>query len=491
LEFSRGYGADAVIITAAVETNDPVVLAGEITRHKGRVVVVGRTVMNAPRETYLFKELQLYTSYAYGPGTDDPTYEIDGHDYPIGYVRWTENRNMESFLNLLSDKRIDLNPLITNSFPLDKASEAFDLITSSKESGIGVLLEYSSDLKTNKTSSLQKIAVSAAASATGGYNRLRVGIIGAGSFATNFMMPLLAKRKDLTLQAIASSTGIKASALEKKYSITRSVSTASEIIEASDIDCVFILTRHGTHAAFSEQALLSGKHVFVEKPLALSEKELGSVIAAQKRSGMILMTGFNRRFSPLALKIKSFFSDRCQPMLIRYRGNVGYRPPEHWLHDPADGGGVILGEACHYIDFCRWLADSPITNVDVKNLGSSDTKFIAEDNVTIDISFEDGSLAVINYVSNGAKGFGNESCEVHSDARSAVWEDFKYVKLVKNLGLPKTYKNRLLLKKGYHEEVDAFFNRIKQSDSTKIEWLSSQLDSSLAAIRAAKSIHRK
>jgi len=483
LRFSKGYGADAVIITAAVESNDPVALAGEITRYKGRVVVVGRTIMNAPRETYLFKELQLCTSYAYGPGADDPTYEIEAYDYPIGYVRWTENRNMESFLNLLSDRKININPLITHEFPVEKAPTAFDLITTSKELNIGVILGYEDD-GSDKTSSVISHTASVS-TATFRQDNIRVGIIGAGSFATNSMIPLLTKRKDITLQSIASSTGIKAAALAKKYGITRVVSEAGEILEAPDIDCVFIFTRHGTHATFSEKALISGKHVFVEKPLALTEEELERVVSAQKRSGNILMIGFNRRFSPLALIINNFFSDRCQPMLIRYRGNVGYRPPEHWLHDPIDGGGVILGEACHYIDFCRWMVASPIANVEAKSLGTSNTKFIAEDNVTINISFQDGSIAVINYVSNGAKGFGNERCEAHGDGKSAVWEDFKFVKLVKNLGFPKVYRNRILLKKGYREELDTFFRRVKDKDSSKIEWLPSQLDASLAAIRAA------
>jgi predicted dehydrogenase len=173
-------------------------------------------------------------------------------------------------------------------------------------------------------------------------------------------------------------------------------------------------------------------------------------------------------------------------MLIKYRGNVGYRPPEHWLHDPIDGGGVILGEACHYIDFCRWIVNSPISNVETKSLGKSNTKLIAEDNVTINITFKDGSLAIINYISNGAKGFGNERCEAHADGKSAVWEDFKFVKLVKDLGLPKTHRNRIVLKKGYYEELNAFFQRIKKEDSSKIDWLPSQLDSALAAIKAAR-----
>jgi predicted dehydrogenase/threonine dehydrogenase-like Zn-dependent dehydrogenase len=472
LVFSAGYGADAVIITAAVASNDPVVLAGEITRHRACVVVVGRTVMDAPRATYLFKELTLRTSYAYGPGAEDPTYEKDGHDYPIGLVRWTENRNMACFLNLLNQKKIDISPLITNVFPVDKAPEAFDLITASTQHSIGVILEYADEAQS--VDSRGQSSIGRAVSAGTPKACLKAGIIGAGSFATSIMVPLLAKRKDVALQAIASSTGIKAAALARKYGMSAAVSDANQIIASADIDCIFIFTRHGSHAGFARQALLAGKHVFVEKPMALTHQELEGVIAAQHKSNKVLMVGFNRRFSPLAVRMKHFFSDRCQPMMIKYRGNVGYRPPEHWLHDPADGGGVILGEACHYIDYCRWVVDSPIVNVDAKCLGSSNTRSIPEDNVIITLEFGDGSLAEISY---------------HADERSAVWEDFRTVKLVKNLGLPKTHRKLLFPQKGYQQELDAFFTAIQQTGSSEIEWISGQLDSSLAAILAAECIH--
>jgi predicted dehydrogenase/threonine dehydrogenase-like Zn-dependent dehydrogenase len=489
LEFSGGHGADTVIITAAVASNDPIVLAGEITRYRACVVVLGRTVMDAPRDTFLFKELTLRTSYAYGPGADDPTYEKDGHDYPIGFVRWTENRNMACFLNLLNEKKIDISPLITNVFPLDKAPEAFDLITTSTQPNIGVILEYADE--TQGAASRGQPSVSRVVSAGTPKARLKAGIIGAGSFATNIMIPLLAKRMDVALNTIASATGIKAAALARKYDISATVSDANQIIASADIDCIFIFTRHGSHAGFARQALLAGKHVFVEKPMALTHQELEGVIAAQHKSNKVLMVGFNRRFSPLAIRMKHFFSDRYQPMMIKYRGNVGYRPPEHWLHDPVDGGGVILGEACHYIDYCRWMANSPIVNVDAKCLGPSNTRSIPEDNVIITLEFGDGSLAEISYISNGAKGFSRERCEAHADEQSAVWEDFRTVKLVKDLGLPKVHRNILFPKKGYQQELDAFFSAISPYGSTEMEWLPSQLDSSLAAIRAAESIRSK
>jgi len=487
LDFTRGYGADAVIITATVADNDPVVLAGELARHKGRVVIVGRTVMNAPRETFLFKELRMATSYASGPGTDDQTYEVEGYDYPIGYVRWTENRNMQCFLDMLSEKRIDIAPLITHTFSIDEAPAAFDLINDPKAQTIGVILNYGDTQNERRLSSIAKTA-STVLSPSSSKDRLGVGIIGAGSFATNVMIPLLAKRKDIDIQAIASASGINAAALAKKYGIAHCASEANEVIEAPDVDCVFIFTRHGTHASFAERALLAHKHVFVEKPLALTEEGIKAVAAAQEKSGRVLMIGFNRRFSPLAQKLKHFFSNRCQPMVLELRGNVGYRPPEHWLHDPVEGGGVIIGEACHYIDFCRWIVDSPIVEVDAACIGSSDTRILPEDNVAITLRFKDGSLASILYLSNGARGFSRERCEVHAEARSGVWQDFRYVKLVNDLRLPKTYRSWLFPKKGYKAELDAFFAAANQTDSPTIEWLPGQIDASLATINATKRI---
>jgi len=316
-----------------------------------------------------------------------------------------------------------------------------------------------------------------------------VGIIGAGSFATNIMIPLLAKRKDIEIKAIASANGLRAAVLSKKYKIPVVLSSANELIEDDAFDCLIILTRHGTHATFTERGLLANKHVFVEKPLALTEVELKAVIAAQKTSGNVLMVGFNRRFSPLSQKLKQFFNNRCQPMVIDFRGNVGYRRPEHWLHDPDEGGGVILGEACHYIDYCRWLVDSPIVDVNARCVGTIDTSIIAEDNAEISLRFEDGSMANIFYLSNGARSFGRERCEAHAETQSAVWEDFKYVKLVKDLGRPKTYRNLFFPKKGYEQELDLFFDAVKKG-TVKTEWISGQIDASLAAIKAAKKIKK-
>lgn len=483
LAFSGGYGADAAIITAAVANNDPIVLAGEIVRQRGRVVVVGRTVMEAPRETYLFKELQLCTSYAYGPGTGDTSYEMDGYDYPIGYVRWTENRNMQCFLDLVKERKIDIDQLMTHKLPIEKAPNAFDLIENRDENTIGIVLEYPKKDEGSSIPSFSKV-VPRVAPKEGSPHRMRIGIIGAGSFATNIMVPLLAKRKDVRLQAIVSATGLKATALAKKYGISKVTSDAEEILETPGIDGVFIFTRHGTHAAFAEKALRANKHVFVEKPLALDEAGLEAVVAAREKSGKALMVGFNRRFSPLAERLKAFFSHRSQPLVMEFRGNVGYRPPEHWLHDPVEGGGVVLGEGCHYIDFCRWIVDSPIVETHATCIGPSKTRAIPEDNALISLRFEDGSLASVLYLSNGARGFQRERCEIHSEGRSAIWRDFKYLKLAKDLGFPRTHRCWISPGKGYEEELEAFFNAASEKGPAPLDWLTGQIDSSLASIKA-------
>ncbi|MCI5218276.1 MAG: oxidoreductase, partial [Candidatus Electrothrix sp. LOE2] len=280
LEFSGGYGADAVIIAAAVNSNDPVALAGELSRHKGRVVVVGRTVMEAPRETYLFKELELCTSYAYGPGTGDPSYETEGYDYPIGYVRWTENRNMACFLELQKEKKISLDPFVSKTFPIDSAPMAFEELTKPENQSIGLILHYEDEQKGESTVACNDKKESNATyhpiSAATHQGKIRIGIIGAGSFATNVIVPLLGKRKDIEIKAIVSANGLKAATLAKKYQIPQYDSDAKTILDSDEIDAVFILTRHGTHAPFAERALLNNKHVFVEKPLALNEQELNA-----------------------------------------------------------------------------------------------------------------------------------------------------------------------------------------------------------------------
>ena len=458
LTFSKGYGADKVIITAAAPTNDPIILAGEITRQKGRVVVVGRTGMNAPRDTYLFKELELCTSYGYGAGVDDQEYEEKGRDYPIGYARWTLNRNMTAFLDQINLNRINLETLITHEYALEDAPEAYGLISGqSADLSIGIILKYPKEegVEPKRYPSISRLhGLSGDTKAP-----VRVGIIGAGGFATNFLIPALKSFTDISLGGIASATGVRAKALAEKYSFIYCTGDPSEIFNDPEIDCLFVLTRHDTHAEFAIKAMEGGKHVYVEKPLAMSEKELKEVIRTQKKTGRILSVGFNRPFSALSVKLADFFAKRKQPLSISWRASVGYRPPDHWLHDPVQGGGVILGEVCHFIDYCLWLTGAEPVEAHAVSLSGNKTGIINEDNVHIELLFNDGSLASINYLSCGDPSAGRERLEVMSEGGTAELNDFQRLFLTRK-GKTTKHRIRLIPDKGYRGEIQAFFDSI-------------------------------
>jgi len=425
--FSAGQGADAVIITAATADNQPVALAGVLARRKGRVVVVGRTDMRAPRETYLFKELELATSMAYGPGTGDPVYEEQGQDYPYAYVRWTEGRNMAAFLEQLAAGAVRTEPLVTHEFGIDDAPRAFDVVTGrTGERATAVMLGYPARERAAGTA----VALRPRAPARPRAGRaLGVSVIGAGSYAVNEFLPLLARREGLRLRGISSATGVRARALGEKYGFGFCDSGAEAILADEATDCVFILTRHDSHAALAAAALLAGKHVFVEKPLALAAAELEAVEQALAESEGLLMVGFNRRYAPLARQARAFFGERAQPAAVLYRANVGYRPPGHWLHDPRQGGGVVLGEACHHLDFCNWFVGAPVSAVSATRLDGPGGDFLAEDNVSVTIRYADGSLAHLAYLSNGAKAFSSERVELYADNRTAAIDDYRLLEL--------------------------------------------------------------
>ena len=454
LSWSRGAGADIVIVTAATEDASPVKTAGELCRHKGRVVVVGRTQMQLPREHYLFKELELRTSMAYGPGTGDPGYEQDGHDYPLAYVRWTEERNMLAFLDQVARGAVELEPMISHRFPLERAADAFALISGERaEPSLGIVLEYAS-----VSAVANRIELRAAPSASQPPSTVRVALVGAGSHATNEFLPALA-RHDVQFRGIASASGLRAAALGKKYGFSFASADVEEVLADSQTDAVFILTRHDSHADLAARALAAGKHVFVEKPLAINHAQLKRVASAFIDAAQVLMVGFNRRFAPLALKLRESFAQRSQPMSICYRANVGYRPPQHWLHHPDEGGGVIVGEACHHLDFCCWLVGAPVASIDVRCLGGSAAGYLREDNVHVTLGFADGSIATVMYLSNGAKAFPTETVEANCENRSARLTDFR--KLETGRGLRRSVQ-RLWTgsAKGMDAQIGAFLDAI-------------------------------
>ncbi len=487
--FTDGIGADAVIITAATTDNGPIKLAGELARQKGKVICVGRTEMNAPRETYLFKELELRTSMAYGPGTADPSYELEGIDYPVAYVRWTENRNMAGFLEQLAMGNINIEPLITHEFGVEEATTAFEIISGeTKEPHTAILIHYPVSAKSDTVTRDVPITAKKARDAITRQSEFPVvGVIGAGSFATNEFLPLLAKHKNITLGSIVSASGVRAKALAKNYNFQNCTSEPSSILDDDAVSCVFILTRHDTHAQLTVEALKRGKHVFVEKPLALSMDELDQVEQAWRDSGTILMVGFNRRFAPFTIELQNFIGERAQPAAILYRANVGYRPPEHWLHDPVEGGGVIIGEACHHIDFCNYIIGSPLTRVSSTALQSSQQDFLSEDNALIQLDYQDGSRASVAYLSNGSKAYPNERVEVFCDNKVAVIEDYRRMELASGLSV-KRKKIWSGADRGHAKQIDVFLSAIRDSAADRIP-SESYIASSKAAIEAANLIH--
>jgi len=481
-----GHGADAVIVTAATDEAGPVALAGELCRRKGRVIVVGRTPMVAPRETYLFKELTLQTSMAYGPGTGDPGYEVEGRDYPLPYVRFTEERNLEAFLGQLALGNLDLAPLTTHRFAIDEADRAFAALeANATPRGIGVLLEYG-DAGAVATHARIDLARSAPPAIVGGARRPGVSVIGAGSFATHEFLPLL-KGLDIELRGVVSQTGVRAQVLADKLGFAFCASDTAKVLDDDRTDTVLVLTRHDTHAAFAAQALAAGKHVFVEKPLALDHASLDAVRAAQQASGKLVMVGFNRRYAPLARQLKRGFAGRTQPLAVHYLANVGLRPPEHWLHHPKEGGGVILGEACHHLDFCSWLVDAPLQGFSVAPLGQR-RPGTPVDSVQATLRFADGSVATVNYLSNGSRRFPTETVDVLGAGRQARLVDYRMLETPGRWHV-RRQRQWLAVDKGHRAQLAHFLAAVAGKASDPID-VAGYFASSALAIDVAQAAMR-
>lgn len=457
-EATNCIGADAVIITAATSSNDPIELAGKLARYKGRVVVVGKVGMAVPRQLYLYKELELFTSLSYGPGRHDRIYEEKGIDYPVGYVRWTENRNMAAFAELLGTGRVCVKKMITHEFAVEDAQRTYEIITGEgQRRHIGVLLRYEPDRAVSDTVRFRRNERRARKAIKGEVN---VGVIGAGNFAVGVLLPNLSKVRGAHLKAIASATGVSAKAVGEKYGFEYCTSDYQRILDDPDIDCVMIMTRNNLHAPLVVQALESGKDVFVEKPLAISLEQLRAVVDVWKRTSGRAMVGFNRRFSPFAIKLKEFFANRSQPMVATYRVNAGFIPRDHWVHDPEVGGGRIIAEVCHFIDFIYFLTDSRGTRVYAQSISEQRHDIVNADNVLVNLEFEDGSIGSVAYVSNGDRSFSKERIEVFCDNAVGVLDDFHSLHLVRD-GKSETRRSWLTQDKGHVTEVVTFIKALQ------------------------------
>ncbi|GJQ53144.1 MAG: oxidoreductase [Anaerolineaceae bacterium] len=481
--FTANRGFDVVLICADTPSNDPVELAGIIARDRARVVATGAVGLTLPRKIYYEKELSFINSRSYGPGRYDSNYEENGHDYPLGYIRWTEGRNFEAVVDLMQSGKLKVKPLITHRFPIEKATQAYEVITGKKkESFLGVLLTYPE----RKMKEERKLAFPSIVNRKSSI--VNLGVLGAGLFANSVLLPSIKKVDGIQLIGIASSGGLHAQHAGKKFGFKYATSSEDEIINDPSINTVAILTRHDSHAELVVKALKAGKHVFVEKPLAINSEQL-SVISKQlkKTDNCLLLTGFNRRFAPLAQNLQSLVSNLQSPLHAHYCINAGYLPPTHWTQDPNIGGGRIIGEACHFVDFITFLVGVAPVSVTAHAL-PNEGKY-SEDNVSMTFTFPDGSIGVVDYLANGDKSFPKERVEVFCGGMVAVLDDFVSLQVTKD---GKMKQERGAQDKGWVNEWKAFVKSIREGGEPPIpyEQLIGVTKSTFAAVESLRSNKR-
>jgi len=429
LVFSRGRGVDAVLITASTKSNEPVHQAAQMCRKRGRIVLVGVTGLELSRADFFEKELSFQVSCSYGPGRYDPNYEEKGQDYPVGFVRWTEQRNLEAVLDMMADGRIDVKPLISHRFEIDEAVQAYELVGGSAPS-LGILLSYPSvSEKPDAILRNQTVNLGPARPSVG---KATLGFIGSGNYATAVLIPAF-KAAGVRLKTVASAGGVSAAHAGRKFGFEKTTTATEEVFADPEINAVVVATRHDSHALQVCHALEAGKPVFVEKPLALTLDELSQVevaYASALTAGQmpLVMVGFNRRFAPQAVKVKSLLTALDAPKALVMMVNAGAIPSTHWTQDRAVGGGRIVGEACHFIDLLRYLAGSPIVDAQVVSLGNAKGLTGLGDTVTLTLRFADGSMGTVHYLANGHKSFPKERLEVFCSGRILQLDNFRKLK---------------------------------------------------------------
>lgn len=417
MAFSRGHGVDGVIVTASTKSSDPITQAARMCRKRGRIVLVGVTGLELNRADFYDKELSFQVSCSYGPGRYDPDYEEGGQDYPLGFVRWTEQRNFEAVLDMLAAGSLDVAPLISYRVPFDDASRAYELLSTDK-AALGILLTYGHETEPRHLRRVYLAEMPVAA-----LGKAVVGFVGAGNYASRILIPAF-KAAGATLHSIASVGGTSAVVHGRRTGFAQATSDTDGLIANPEINTVAIVTRHNSHARLTVQALRAGKHVFVEKPLSLTYDELEEVKEAKTESGTHLMVGFNRRFAPQVQKMKGLLDAVTAPKSFVMVMNAGAIPADHWTQDPAAGGGRIIGEACHYIDLMRFLAGASITSVQAQRMGYTNAEAVTEDKASITLGFEDGSFGTIHYLANGGASFAKERVEVFVAGRTLQLDNF-------------------------------------------------------------------
>lgn len=477
-EFSRYRGIDGALITAATQSNEPIHQAAMMCRKRGRIILVGVTGLKLSRADFYEKELSLQVSCSYGPGRYDSSYENEGHDYPVGFVRWTEQRNFEAFLDTLASGAIDLGPLVSHRFPIQEAQKAYELLSNGKKA-LGILLGYTEQKPREKQSTLVQLKVASPKKT----EDITIGFIGAGNYASRVLIPAFKKAKVL-LKFIACSTGISGSQVGKKFGFDLVTTETGRLFADQEINAVVIASRHDNHARFVCEAFAANKHIFVEKPLCLTLEELDTIIKQQQQNPTnMLMIGFNRRFAPHIVKIKSLLKKSREPKSFIMTVNAGEIPATHWTQDQKVGGGRIIGEVCHFIDLLRFLADAPIASFQVVQL---EKVAIKDDKVSISLLFADGSFGVIHYLANGHRSFPKERLEIFTAGKILQLDNFRKLR---GYGWP--YFRRLNLwvqDKGQTACVKAFVEAIKFGQQAPIPF-AEILEVSKVTIEIAKALH--
>jgi predicted dehydrogenase/threonine dehydrogenase-like Zn-dependent dehydrogenase len=462
--FSRGRGVDAVLITASSKSNQPVSQAAKMCRQRGRIVLVGVTGLELSRADFYEKELSFQVSCSYGPGRYDPAYEEGGQDYPVGFVRWTEQRNFEAVLDLLASERLDVRPLISHRFPLERAADAYALLTSNVPS-LGILLEYpGTAAQPPGTLAARTVLLPRAVDVHPATPS--VCFLGAGNYASRVLMPAF-KAAGALLHTVVSGGGISAVHHGSKQGFVQASTDGAAAIADPAVDTAVVATRHDSHARYVLQALRAGKHVFCEKPLCLALEELREIeVEARSRPSQTLMAGFNRRFAPQVLKMKSLLTGVPEPKAFVMTVNAGAIPAEHWTQDLTLGGGRIIGEACHFVDLLQFLAAAPIVSVQAVALGLRHTSFMDDDKVTFTLSFADGSVGTVHYLANGHRSFAKERLEVFCGGRILQLDNFRRLR---GFGWPGFKKMNLWRQdKGNQACAAAFVDAIRQGKPSPI-----------------------
>lgn len=475
--FTRGIGCDAVIITAGTSSNEPMQLAIQAARKKGRVVVVGAVGMDIPRSPFYEKELDITISCSYGPGRYDPTYEEEGHDYPVGYVRWTERRNMEAVLDLIAAGRLNVAKMITHRMPITQAERAYDIITGKvQEPYIGIILNYPDR---GEQALVRTVKVNGAVPKTGA---LGIGFIGAGSFAQSYLLPTV-KASGSRLVSVATSTSVNARSVAEKFGFEEAATDSGALVTRPEIDGIFVATRHDSHAHYVAKALSAGKQVFVEKPLAISREELEAIRELAATKSDRIMVGFNRRFSEPFRAMKRHFAGVEEPLAMMYRVNAGHIKLDHWTQAESQRGRIV-GEGCHFIDCMQFMADARPVSVYATAIGSTNEAVRNADSVSITVRFSNGSIGTLMYLANGDGSVPKEYFEVFGGGRTGIMDNFRELKLARGRKMKSESFNG---DKGHAEEVRRTLAAMKEHSPMPISF-QSLYDTTLVTLAALESL---